>query len=97
MAHCPFDYEARDRMMKVVTQTAMTRVAVPRFPSLELLQDLLDVFLTSETDAVDSHIHVPSFTSSGSRAELLLAAVAAGARFVALPPIWKMGLIVSKP
>lgn len=94
--HCNIENEARDRMIRVVTQTADTRIAIPSFPSLELLEDLIDVFLMEENSAVDSFIHTASFSPPNCRTELLLAMVAAGATYIALTPVWKMGLVIQE-
>lgn len=94
--HCNIGNEARDRMIRVVTQTADTRLAIPSFPSLELLRDLIEIFLMEEKDVIDSFIHTSSFSPYETRTELLLAMVAAGATYVALAPIWKMGLVIQE-
>ena len=67
---------------------------MPSFPSLQLLEDLIDVFLLEDTYAICSHIHIPSFDSRKTRTELLLAMVARGAAFISFPPIWKMGMVL---
>lgn len=67
---------------------------MPSFPSLQLLEDLIDVFLLEDTYAIASHIHIPSFDSRKTRTELLLAMVARGAAFISFPPIWKMGMVM---
>jgi hypothetical protein len=67
---------------------------MPSFPSLQLLEDLVDVCLIEDTYAIASHIHIPSFDSRKTRTELLLAMVARGAAFVSFPPIWKMGVML---
>ena len=93
---CNLENEARDRMIRVVTQTADTRLAVPSFPSLELLEDLIDVLLMEENSKLDSFIHTASFNPKNTRTELLLAMVAKGATFIALAPVWKMGLVIQE-
>lgn len=67
---------------------------MPSFPSLQLLEDLIDVFLLENTYAIESHIHIPSFDPQKIRTELLLAMVARGAAFISFPPIWKMGMVL---
>ncbi|KAK5129998.1 hypothetical protein LTR08_002553 [Meristemomyces frigidus] len=94
--HCAIDQAARDRMIRTVTQVAHQRLAMPSFPSLKLLEDLVDVFLIQDSNATDSYIHAASFQCRETRTELLLAMVAAGARHVALAPVWKMGLVIQE-
>lgn len=94
--HCNIENEARDRMIRVITQVADTKLAIPSFPSLELLEDLIDVFLMEMTSSIDSFIHTSSFYPTKCRTELLLAMVAAGATYIALEPVWKMGLVIQE-
>lgn len=94
--HCELDHEARDRMIRVVTKVAYSKVSMPSFPSLQLLEDLIDVSLLQDSNAVDAYVHASSFSARHTRTELLMAMVAAGARYVALPPVWKMGLIIQE-
>jgi hypothetical protein len=68
--------------------------SIPSFPSLQLLEDLIDVFLLEDTYAIGSYIHIPTFDSKKTRTELMLAMVARGAAFVSFPPIWKMGMVL---
>ncbi|TKA43684.1 hypothetical protein B0A54_05467 [Friedmanniomyces endolithicus] len=62
----------------------------------DLLEDLIDVFLLQDSSAIDSYIHSATFASDKICTELLLAVVAAGARFVALAPVWQMGLVIQE-
>ncbi|KAK6443024.1 hypothetical protein LTR95_000738 [Oleoguttula sp. CCFEE 5521] len=94
--HVSLDYEARDRMMRVVTQCTIHRLSVPSFPSLQLLEDLIDLALLQDSYQIDSIIHAPTFDPKRTRTESLLAMVAKGAGCVALPPIWKVGLILQE-
>lgn len=95
-AHCDLDVDARDRMIRVVTQVASSRLAIPSFPSLQLLEDLIDVFLLQDGNAIDSIVHAPTFSSQKTKTELLLAMVAGGSKYIALEPVWKMGLVIQE-
>jgi len=81
---------------KVVANTDLCLMfrSMPSFPSLQLLEELIDIFLLEDTYAIGSHIHIPTFDSRKTRAELLLAMVARGAAFVSYAPIWKMGFVL---
>ncbi|CAK4034249.1 Zinc finger [Lecanosticta acicola] len=95
-AHCELDGEARDRMIRTVTQVASSRLSIPSFPSLKLLEDLINVCLLQDCNSLDSCIHAPTFSSRTSRTELLLAMVASGSRYIALDPVWKTGLVIQE-
>lgn len=84
--------DARDRLLRLVTSIAASRLAIPSFPSLELLADLLNVFVLQERESIGSYIHWPSLDATELRTELLLAILAKGATYVALEPVWKLGL-----
>ncbi|KAK3117131.1 hypothetical protein LTR53_001788 [Teratosphaeriaceae sp. CCFEE 6253] len=96
LVHCNLGNPERDRMIRVVTQVAQKKLAMPSFPSLELLEDLIDIFLLQDSSAIDSYVHSASFNCEEVRTELLLAIVAAGARYIALDPVWKMGLVIQE-
>ncbi|TKA24202.1 hypothetical protein B0A50_05966 [Salinomyces thailandicus] len=96
LVHVDIDQAARDRMIRVVTKVAHQQLSMPSFPSLELLVDLVDVFLLQDSNSVDSYVHAATFNCKTTRTELLLAMVAAGARYIALPPVWKMGLVIQE-
>lgn len=88
--------EARDRMLRVVTKVADSRLAIPSFPSLQLLEDLVNVCMLGDGTAIDSFLHAPTYDCSSMRTELLIAMVSKGSRHVALPPVWKMGLVLQE-
>ncbi|KAK5113557.1 hypothetical protein LTR62_003426 [Meristemomyces frigidus] len=94
--NCDLGSPERDRMIRVVTKVAHTRLSIPSFPSLELLEDLIEIYLLQDSSAIDSFYHSASFASDNIRTEMLLSMVAAGARYIALAPVWKMGLIVQE-
>lgn len=94
--HCSLDQNNRDQMIRIVTQCTVHKLKMPSFPSLRLLEDLIDVSLLEDTYAIDSHIHIPTFEPLKIRTELLLALTARGAAFVSFPPIWKMGMVLQE-
>ena len=87
------DLEARDRILRLVTSVAASRLSISSFPSPDLLSDLLNVFVLQEREAIDSYVHCSSLNCRETRTELLLALLAKGATFVALQPVWQIGLV----
>lgn len=65
---------------------------IPSFPSLELLNHLLQTHFVQDDYQADSWIHSASFDPSKTMDELLLAVIASGACFIAVPAIWQFGL-----
>lgn len=94
--HVELTTEARDRLLRLVSQMGESRVAIKSFPSFDLLQDLLDVCSIQETNAVHNFIHMASFEPKFTRTELLLAMVASGSTCIALTPVWRMGLVMQE-
>ena len=86
------ELEARDRILRLVTSVAASRLAISSFPSPELLNDLINVFVLQERDSIDSYVHWPSLDCRETRTETLLGMLAKGATFVALRPVWRLGL-----
>ncbi|KAF2214206.1 hypothetical protein CERZMDRAFT_66334 [Cercospora zeae-maydis SCOH1-5] len=80
----------------IVTTVAQSRLAMPSFPSLQLLEDLIEIFLLQDSNAIDTFVHAASFAAKETRTEFLLAMVSGGARYVALPTVWKMGLVLQE-
>lgn len=58
--HYELEQEARDRMIRVVTKVADSRLAIPSFPPLRLLEDLVNVCLRQDGSAIDSFLHAPT-------------------------------------
>jgi hypothetical protein len=65
--------------------------AVASFPSVELLDTLIQFYLTSPHVRADSFIHAASFNPNEKKPELLLAMAAAGAVLTADPTLTKLG------
>lgn len=90
---CGMELEARDRILRLVTSVAASRLSVSSFPSPDLLNDLVNVFVLQESDSIDSYMHWPSLDIRSMRTETLLGVLSKGAVFVALQPVWKIGLV----
>lgn len=55
--------------------------AIPSFPSVEILDELLKIFLTSQKDQPVGFVHVPTFSPLYCDISLLMACITAGATF----------------
>ncbi|SMR55831.1 unnamed protein product [Zymoseptoria tritici ST99CH_3D1] len=92
VSYCSLEQSNRDQMIRIITKC--TALSMPSFPTLQLLEDLINVCLLEDSHAIDSHIHIPTLDTQNTRTELLLAMVARGAAFISFPPIWKMGMML---
>lgn len=83
---------ARDRLFAMVLSCKPTPQRIPSFPSLPLLNHLMDLYFTHEEQRRDELLHKPSFDPSVAGTELLSAIIASGAPHVSAPSIWQFGL-----
>lgn len=85
---------ARDNILTIVIKSIRPEnlhKAVASFPSVELLDTLIQFYLTSPHARADSFIHAASFNPNEKKAELLLAMAAAGAVLTSDATLTKLG------
>ncbi|KAK8008475.1 hypothetical protein PG991_011026 [Apiospora marii] len=82
----------RDRLFAIV----LAQRKVPSFPSLELLNYLLQTHFVHDEYETDTWIHAASFDPSTAMPELLAMLVSSGAGFIAVPSIWQFGLALQE-
>ncbi|KAF8865705.1 hypothetical protein BDZ45DRAFT_684227 [Acephala macrosclerotiorum] len=82
----------RDQMLSLLLTLRQSHDQTPHFPSLSLLNSIIQVFFVQESFGVDSLIHTGSFDSAKVLPHLLIAIVSAGSTLISYPSIWKMGL-----
>ncbi|KAF2688094.1 C6 transcription factor-like protein RegA [Lentithecium fluviatile CBS 122367] len=88
------DRVGRDRLLALVLGTcspANVKRIASAFPSIELLDGLIQYFLTSPTIDAQSWFHLPTFSPSNTSPELLACIVAAGAASTPDTPLRKLG------
>lgn len=86
----------RDGLFAIVLAQHKDPSKVPSFPSLDLLNYLLQTHFAQDDYQTDSWIHAASFDPGKSRPELLAALIARGALFIAVPSIWQFGLALQE-
>ncbi|KAI0475949.1 hypothetical protein GGR56DRAFT_665797 [Xylariaceae sp. FL0804] len=86
----------RDRMFAMVLAQNKDPLKVPSFPSLDLLNYLLQTHFVQDEYQTDSWIHLASFNPSKAMPELLAAVIACGATFIAVPAVWQFGLALQE-
>ncbi|KAK1829745.1 hypothetical protein QBC39DRAFT_332169 [Podospora conica] len=90
---------ARDSIVALVVKRCRPENqarAMASFPSVELLDTLLQYYLTSSVAQADSFLHVPTFDPNEKRPELLAAMAAAGAVLTADPTLTKLGFAIQE-
>lgn len=84
----------RDKMFYLVATMDKYTNRVIDFPSLDVINHVMEAFFVRQTYQVDNWIHIPSVSLSEVIPELGLAMVIAGSAVIAVPAIWKMGLVL---
>ncbi|EXA30596.1 hypothetical protein FOVG_18051 [Fusarium oxysporum f. sp. pisi HDV247] len=74
------------------TQTAQSLLTVRMFPSAEILDKFLKVFLTNQETSASAFIHISTFNPSTCSLFLLIACIVAGAALSPSPSARKFGL-----
>lgn len=95
--HLKMTAATRDRLFAMILAEAKNHGRVPSFPSLELLNYLLQAhFVHDEYHPCYSWIHISSFDPQDALPELLACVIANGASFISVPAIWKFGLALQE-
>ncbi|KAH8907791.1 hypothetical protein BR93DRAFT_895384 [Coniochaeta sp. PMI_546] len=81
----------RDKLFAMVVSEHKDPSRVPSFPSLELLNYLLQADLAHGDRMCDDFFHAPTFNPEDTLTELLASVIASGATFISVPAIWQFG------
>ncbi|KAM0562301.1 hypothetical protein ACHAPJ_001988 [Fusarium lateritium] len=90
---------ARDRILMMVVNSCRSdhlSKAVASFPSAELLDTLLQYYLTSPVTHAASFVHAASFNPNEKRPELVAAMAACGAVLTSDPALSKLGYAIQE-
>lgn len=90
---------ARDKILTVVMRNCRSENvsrAAASFPSIELLDTLLQYYLTSPVARPDSFLHTATFDPNEKRPELLAAMAACGAVLTSDPALSKLGFAIQE-
>jgi hypothetical protein len=84
----------RDKMHHLLSTMTKYASRIPDFPSIDVINHIVEAFFVRQTYQIDNWIHVPSIALSDTIPELALALVIAGSTVIAVPAVWKMGLVL---
>lgn len=94
------DQSCRDKIFAIILSTCKPETrfrSVSAFPSLELLDIVLQFYLTSPLSGADSWLHIPTFCSTTKdRIEVLLSSIAAGAVLTPDNSLRKLGFALQE-
>ena len=89
------DAGLRDKMFYLVaTMNSKYTKIIPKFPSLELLNHIIGAYFVQQSYQFDVWIHLPTIVLGDVHPEFLLALIVAGSSMIAVPAIWKLGLVL---
>ena len=88
------DAGLRDKMFYVVATMNKYASGIPKFPSLDVVNHIIEAFFVRHSHQVDTWMHVPTLSLTDAHPEFLLALVMGGSTVISVPGIWKMGLVL---
>lgn len=88
------DSAQRDRVFALVLDQNKDPRKTPSFPTLDLLNYLLQAHFVHDEYQYDNWIHAASFDPENTLPELLASVISSGANYVAVPAIWQFGLAI---
>lgn len=95
----PLTHNMRDRILAIIISSCRGP-NLPRallcFPSLELMDSLVQFYLTSKSTLFNGLLHLPSLQTSAFRPELLAAMIAAGASQTPDSSLQKVGFAIQE-
>ncbi|OAL06967.1 C2H2 type zinc finger domain-containing protein [Phaeosphaeriaceae sp. SRC1lsM3a] len=86
---------SRDRIFKLVTESAQAHISIPSFPDADSLDKLIKVGIAKRIEN-DAWIHPYTFDSNNTLPELLTALVAAGCICFGIPAVNRTGLVLQE-
>lgn len=94
------DQSGRDRVLAIVLSTCRQNATTSRvaasFPSLDVMDTMVHIFLASHACQVSSWIHFPTFSLNNQWPEWIGVAAAAGAVLIPVPTLRKFGFAVQE-
>jgi hypothetical protein len=89
-----FNTAKRDEMHYLISTVNTYTHRIPRFPSLDILNDLARAFLTRHASQIDSWLHMPMLRSSETISELNLALIMSGSTVGSISSLSKLGHVL---
>ena len=95
-ASCCISSKMRDQMLGLLFTLRKSENQVPSFPSLNLLNNIIQIYFVQASFSVDNFIHTATFNPEKALPQLFLAIISAGSTLISTPAIWKMGLALQE-
>lgn len=95
-SHCYINTQMRDKMLSLVISVPKVNTRNLSFPSLDLLNTIIQVYFAQESNKVDTFIHSATLEPNETLPHLIMAIVSGGSLLISTPAIWKMGLALQE-
>jgi hypothetical protein len=95
-ASCCINSKIRDQLLSLLFSLPRPAKRVPSFPSLSILNNIIQIYFVQESYRIDSLIHPASIVPTRVIPELYLAIIAQGSTLISTPAIWRMGLALQE-
>ncbi|KAH9234959.1 hypothetical protein K456DRAFT_1891453 [Colletotrichum gloeosporioides 23] len=85
---------ARDSLLALVVASTVQKGArqrTPSFPTLDLLNYLVQAHFIHDEHQSDSWIHIATFDATAAIPELLAGILSSGATYISIPAVWQFG------
>ncbi|TVY13643.1 Regulatory protein ADR1 [Lachnellula arida] len=95
-ASCCINSKIRDQMLGLLFSLPRPPKKVVSFPSLSLLNTIIQIYFVQESYKIDCVIHPASVVPTRTIPQLYLAIIAQGSTLISTPSVWKMGLALQE-
>jgi len=95
-ASCCINSKIRDQMLGLLFSLPKPAKRIPLFPSLSILNNIIQIYFVQESYRIDSLIHPASIVPSRVIPELYIAIVAQGSTLISTPAVWRMGFALQE-
>ncbi|TVY22579.1 hypothetical protein LHYA1_G008339 [Lachnellula hyalina] len=95
-ASCCINSKIRDQMLGLLFSLPRPPKKVVSFPSLSLLNTIIQIYFLQESYKIDCLIHPASVVPIRTIPQLYFAMIAQGSTLISTPSIWKMGLALQE-
>ena len=95
-SHCCIDSKIRDQLLGVLLAVRRTSAQVPSFPSLALLNNIIQIYFVQNSFRINHLIHAATFEPNKTLSHLFISILAEGSTFISTPAIWRFGLALQE-
>ncbi|KAH6684053.1 hypothetical protein B0J14DRAFT_693318 [Halenospora varia] len=95
-SNCNIGQKQRDQILALLFSLRHSPIQALQFPSLSLLNSIIQVYFVQENFKLDNLVHTATFEASKSLPQLIIAILSAGCSSISVDSIWKMGIALQE-